>query len=101
MNIEREIERHGKRVHFVQGIQKTGNKLLDFLASGLEYAEAGQYLVSSNFMILYTARNGKSELLVAGEYQDQVRFGPEGPRFQSKKAVLDTVAMPRYLVYPV
>lgn len=46
MNIEREIERHGKRVHFVQGIQKTGHKLLDFLASGLEYAEAGQYLVN-------------------------------------------------------
>lgn len=46
MNIEREIERHGKRIHFVQGIQKTGNKLLDFLASGLEYAEAGQYLVN-------------------------------------------------------
>ncbi len=46
MNIEREIERCGKRVHFVQGIQKTGNRLLDFIASGLEYAEAGQYLVN-------------------------------------------------------
>jgi hypothetical protein len=52
-------------------------------------------------MILYTARTGKSELLVAGEYQDNVRFGPDGPRFKSKKAVLDTVTMPRYLVYPV
>ena len=46
MNIEREIERCGKRVHFVQGIQRTGNKLVDFIASGLEYAEAGQYLVN-------------------------------------------------------
>jgi len=46
MNIEREIEKCGKRVHFVQGIQKTGNKMLDFIASGLEYAEAGQYLVN-------------------------------------------------------
>ena len=32
MNIEREIEKSGKRVHFIQGIQKTGNKLLDFIA---------------------------------------------------------------------
>lgn len=46
MNIEREIEKSGKKVHFVQGLQKTGNKLLDFIASGLEYAEAGQYLVN-------------------------------------------------------
>jgi len=46
MKIEREIEKCGKRVHFVQGIQKTGNKMLDFIASGLEYAEAGQYLVN-------------------------------------------------------
>ena len=46
LNVEREIERAGKYVHFVQGIQKTGNKLLDFIAGGLEYAEAGQYLVN-------------------------------------------------------
>ena len=46
MNIEREIEKCNKLVHFVQGIQKTGNKLVDFIASGLEYAEAGQYLVN-------------------------------------------------------
>jgi DNA invertase Pin-like site-specific DNA recombinase len=46
MNIEREIEKSGKKIHFVQGIQKTGHRLLDFIASGLEYAEAGQYLVN-------------------------------------------------------
>ena len=46
LSIEREIERSGKQVHFVQGIQKTGNRLLDFIAGGLEYAEAGQYLVN-------------------------------------------------------
>ena len=46
LNIEREIEHSGKRVHFVQGMQKTGNRLLDFIASGLEYAQAGQYLVN-------------------------------------------------------
>ena len=46
LSIEREIERSGKRVHFVRGIQKTGNRLLDFIAGGIEYAEAGQYLVN-------------------------------------------------------
>ncbi len=46
MKVEREIEKCGKRVHFIQGIQRTGNRLVDFIASGLEYAEAGQYLVN-------------------------------------------------------
>ena len=46
LSIEREIEKTGKRIHFVQGMQKTGNKLLDFIASTIEYAEAGQYLVN-------------------------------------------------------
>jgi 3-phenylpropionate/cinnamic acid dioxygenase small subunit len=69
----------------------------------LECTETGprQYAVASNFMLLYTARSGKSELLAAGEYKDDVILGPDGPRFRNKQAVLDTVTVPRYLVYPV
>jgi len=42
--IERQIEKLGKRVHFVRGFPRTGNKTLDAIGSVVEYAEAGEYL---------------------------------------------------------
>jgi len=44
MIIERQIEKLGKHVHFVQGFPKTGNKTLDAIGGIVEYAEAGEYL---------------------------------------------------------
>lgn len=59
------------------------------------------YAVESNVLVAYTNRRGISEILVAGSYRDEVVV--EGGRavFKSKTAVIDTVATPRYLVYPV
>jgi len=59
------------------------------------------YAVESNVMVVYTSANRHSEVLVSGSYEDEIIVGPEGPRFRSKKAVLDTITTPRYLVYPV
>jgi hypothetical protein len=42
--IERQIEKLGKHVHFVQGFPKTGNRTLDAIGGIVEYAEAGEYL---------------------------------------------------------
>ena len=69
----------------------------------LECVEAspGLYSVESNFMVTYTTAGRQSEILVSGSYEDRVAIGPEGPRFTYKKAVLDTITTPRYLVYPV
>jgi 3-phenylpropionate/cinnamic acid dioxygenase small subunit len=64
-------------------------------------AGPGLYAVESNFMVTYTTAGRQSDILVSGSYEDRVVIGAEGPRFQSKKAVLDTITTPRYLVYPV
>jgi 3-phenylpropionate/cinnamic acid dioxygenase small subunit len=57
--------------------------------------------VLSNFMVSYTNRRGGSEILVTGVYEDEVATGGNAPRFRAKRAILDTVTTPRYLVYPV
>lgn len=59
------------------------------------------YAVESNVLVSYTTAEGRSEILVAGCYHDQVRVDSNGAVFVAKRAVLDTVATPRYLVYPV
>jgi len=57
--------------------------------------------VESNFLVAYTSARGRSEILVAGSYQDEIDLGHGEARFRAKKAILDTVTTPRYLVYPV
>ena len=64
-------------------------------------AASGLIAVESNFMVAYTSARGTSEMLVAGVYRDEVVVEGGVARFRSKTAVLDTVATPRYLVYPV
>lgn len=55
----------------------------------------------SNFSVLYTPGNtGISEVLAAGVYEDVVRVEAE-PRIYTRKAILDTTVLPRYLVYPI
>lgn len=64
-------------------------------------ADGGIYLSDFNFMVVYTSAQGASEVLVSGRYQDQVVVDRGVAKFRSKKAVLDTVVVPRYLVYPL
>lgn len=59
------------------------------------------YIISSNFMVTYTTAEGRSEVLVSGEYVDHIERQGERVFFRSKKAILDTTTTPRYLVYPV
>ena len=61
---------------------------------------AGCVAVTSNFLVTYTSARRHSEILVAGRYEDEVVVG-EATRFRRKRAILDTVTLPRYLVYPV
>jgi anthranilate 1,2-dioxygenase small subunit len=64
-------------------------------------AENGRFKVLSNFMVSYTNSRGGSDILVTGVYEDEIEFDGEQARFRSKRAVMDTVTTPRYLVYPV
>jgi anthranilate 1,2-dioxygenase small subunit len=74
--------------HFVQRFECTA-------------AGGGGFNVLSNFMVSYTNRRGGSEILVTGVYEDAVDLNGNGARFKVKRAVLDTVTTPRYLVYPI
>jgi 3-phenylpropionate/cinnamic acid dioxygenase small subunit len=74
--------------HFVQRID---SKLLD----------KSYVSVTTNFMVSYTNRRGGSDILVTGVYDDTVDVKGGTPKFVSKRAILDTVTTPRYLVYPV
>jgi 3-phenylpropionate/cinnamic acid dioxygenase small subunit len=55
----------------------------------------------TNFMVSYTNRHGGSDILVTGVYEDEIELGDNQARFKVKRAILDTVTTPRYLVYPV
>ena len=63
--------------------------------------EGGRLNVLTNFMVTYTNRRGGSEILVTGVYEDEVDLDSNGARFKAKRAILDTVTTPRYLVYPI
>ncbi len=61
----------------------------------------GRFRVLSNFMVAYTDRRGRSELLVTGVYEDEIAVFADEAFFAAKKAILDTITTSRYLVYPV
>ncbi len=61
----------------------------------------GGVTVRSNFIVSYTNRRGGSDILVTGVYEDDIDLNGAEARFRSKKAIMDTVTTPRYLVYPI
>jgi 3-phenylpropionate/cinnamic acid dioxygenase small subunit len=73
--------------HFVQRLECT--------------QDGGRVKVLSNFMVSYTNRRGGSDILVTGVYEDEIDLSANEARFRAKRAVLDTVTTPRYLVYPI
>ncbi|MFA5937843.1 MAG: aromatic-ring-hydroxylating dioxygenase subunit beta [Sinimarinibacterium sp.] len=73
--------------HFIQRTH------CDALASGI-------YVVETNFSILYTPETGRSDVQVVGVYKDEVVIEADGARFKSRRAIYDTVVLPRYIVYP-
>ncbi len=74
--------------HFVQRLECT-------------QGSGGRLDVLTNFMVSYTNRRGGSDILVTGVYEDAIDLGGKQVRFKTKRAILDTVTTPRYLVYPV
>lgn len=88
VKIQADAMEHYQPRHFVQ--------VMD-----IEPAGDDRYRVQSNFTLYYTPFNtGKTDLLVAGEYIDEVVINGT-TRLKSRRAVLDTNVVPRYVVYPV
>jgi 3-phenylpropionate/cinnamic acid dioxygenase small subunit len=61
----------------------------------------GVFEAISNFMVFYTTSRGDSRTLATGEYHDRVRIAGDRAQFIAKKAILDQITVPRYLVYPI
>jgi 3-phenylpropionate/cinnamic acid dioxygenase small subunit len=69
---------------------------------GLEQTANGMYDVRTNFMVTFTPEeSGDSRLLVCGVYLDKVVSDGNELRFLEKTAVMDTIVLPRYVVYPI
>ena len=64
--------------------------------------EQGRYAVKTNFTVMYTPEElGDSRVLACGRYEDEIVAEGAELKFVSKRAVLDTIVLPRYIVYPV
>ena len=86
--IQDDVIEHYQPRHFTQTV-------------GVERLRGDAYLVETNFSVTYTpADTGKTDLLVAGQYVDEVLVNGSA-RYRHRKAVLDTNVVPRYIAYPV
>jgi salicylate 5-hydroxylase small subunit len=62
----------------------------------------GDVAVKSNFSVFMTPEDtGVSEILATGVYDDVIRLGNGSARILTRRALLDTSVLPRYLVYPI
>lgn len=62
---------------------------------------AGIYDVRTNYCVIQTDVEGRSEVFSAGEYRDKVIFAIDGPRFKEKHVVPDTFNIQRPLAIPI
>ncbi len=62
-----------------------------------------RYAALTNFSVMFTPEEaGDSRPLVCGVYEDEVVVDGRGElRFHHKRAITDTIVLPRYIVYPV
>ncbi len=67
----------------------------------IEHMGGVNYRVETHFTVNYTpADTGRTDVLASGTYVDEVIVNGEA-RFRSRKAVLDTNVVPRYVAYPI
>ena len=65
-------------------------------------SEGGGVDVRTNFTVMFTPEDtGRTELFAAGVYVDRIVTTGEEFVFHSKRAVIDSSLMARYLVYPL
>lgn len=67
----------------------------------IEHLGGVNYRVETHFTVNYTpADTGRTGVLASGTYVDEVVVNGEA-RFRSRRAVLDTNVVPRYVAYPI
>lgn len=68
----------------------------------VEFASSGDVLMGANIGVWTTVQvESAPRLLAVGEYQDIVDFSGDGPKFKSKKVILDTPVLQDVFVYPL
>jgi len=73
-----------------------------FVQRGLSSTNGdGAYHVRSNFSLFYTSKEGHTELLTVGHYDDVIVEEQGVLKFKSKTGIMDTAVPPRYIIYPV
>jgi len=65
-----------------------------------EAIRSGVYHARTNFFVACTT-DESSDVLATGVYEDEVLIDGSIARFISKRAVIDTSVLPRYIVYPL
>lgn len=60
-----------------------------------------RWSMESNFLVAYTTAQGDTQMLTSGVYLDELVLERGEARLISRKAVLDSIATPRYLAYPI
>ena len=73
------------------------------MTSGLEFKLVDKDTVEmqSNYVVVQTLTDGESRIYQAGRYFDRVVRTPEGWRYQTKRAIYDTLRVQTLLVTPV
>ena len=73
------------------------------MTSGLTVTPVDENTVDmeSNYLVIQTLMNGESQVYQAGRYFDRVVRTTQGWRYQSKKAIYDTLRAQSLLVTPV
>lgn len=63
--------------------------------------ERGQYLTRTNFNIIRTMQDGRSEMFAVGKYLDVIEIHDGGALFRERKVVLESRRVDILLVYPL
>ena len=58
------------------------------------------YATQTNFTVMYTDDTGITKVLASGRYVDEIVVNGVA-KLRSRKAILDTNVVPRYIVYPI
>jgi 3-phenylpropionate/cinnamic acid dioxygenase small subunit len=63
--------------------------------------DADHLQACSNFVVFSTTHRGDSQVLATGEYLDRIRIAKGTALLVARRAILDQITVPRYLVYPI
>ena len=70
--------------------------------TGCRVVEDGLYEVESNYLVVNTpSETGRVEMFSAGVYRDRIEIGNGGACFRSKKVIMDTAVIERFMAYPI